>query len=407
MGRRHLHGLAVLEQAGMNPFALAAVCDPFVEAGQAAADLAEEVLGNQPAVYANLAEMSAEIQLDAADIVTMPSTHHTVAAEALQLGINVQVEKPVALTIRAADLLERVADATGLVCSVAENFRRDPLNRLVRSVVDSGVLGRPLMMVDTTLSGGGTVLITPWRSTQAEGGLLMDVGVHNADMFGYFMGPLDSVTGWAGVLEPQRHWGGQVGNLARYYQLSNRGVAGTYDADGVDSGFALLRFNSGAGGHWSQALGVGGGDHFRYRRIYLEGGMIECPDDRSGQPANVTVRDGRSQLTGDEVLDLVPNFRLDVPTAALFGGDRLGHVDLGFDAIDRRIMASEYWELGNCIENDLLPEVTVAEGRGALATVLGVIESSLAGRTVTMAEILAGGPSIYQDGIDAQLANTI
>ena len=45
MGRRHLHGLARLENAGINPFALVAVCDPFAAAADAAADLTEELFG--------------------------------------------------------------------------------------------------------------------------------------------------------------------------------------------------------------------------------------------------------------------------------------------------------------------------------------------------------------------------
>ena len=402
MGRRHLHGLAQLDRAGINPFSLVAVCDPFAEAGDAAAELALDLLGVRPTVYTELDSMVARERPDAADIVTTPATHHLVGAAALGLGLNVQIEKPVAITIAASKSLEQAGRDSGRVLSVAENFRRDPINRLLRAVIESGVLGSPAMMIDTTLSGGGAVVITPWRSTSAQGGLLMDVGVHNADMFQYLMGPVEEISAWAGVLEPQRRFQGLNSNLASFYELSNRRVGGQYRADGIDSGFALLRFASGAAGQWSMALGVGGGDPVRMRRIYLENGMIECPDDRSGHPPRVFVRDGRSEHVGAEVLDLVPEFELPDATAHLFEGRRIGRIDMEFNEIDARITASEYWELGDCILNGNRPEVGIAEGRTALAVVLGAIESGLAGQTVKIAELLEGRFTTYQDRLLAE-----
>lgn len=399
MGRRHLHGLAQLENAGINPFELVGVCDPFGEAANAAAQLAEELLDVRPAVYADLADLVAVEEPDAVDVVTTPATHHLVGAAALDLGLHVQVEKPVAITISAADSLERAAAKSGQVLSVAENFRRDPINRLLRAVIDSGELGRPAMMIDTTLSGGGAVVITPWRSTSAQGGLLMDVGVHNADMFEYFMGPVEEISAWAGVLEPQRSFRGLNANLARFYELSNRQAGGDYRADGIDSGFALLRFSSGAAGQWSMALGVGGGDPVRMRRIYLEDGMIECPDDRSGGSPLIIRRGDRKEHRGDAVLELVPEFELPEVTAHLFGGERFGRIELEFNEIDARITASEYWELGDCILNGKRPEVGIAEGRAALAVVLGAIESGLSARSVRVSDLLAGRVSAYQDRI--------
>ena len=397
MGRRHLHGLARLEKAGVNPFALVAVCDPFEDAVNAAAELAEEVLGIRPATFSELESMVSQASPDAADIVTTPATHHIVGSAALGLGLNVQIEKPVAITIAAANALERAASDSGRVLAVAENFRRDPINRLLRAVIDSGSLGRPAMMIDTTLSGGGAVVITPWRSTSAQGGLLMDVGVHNADMFEYFMGPVEEVTAWTGVLEPQRSFQGLNNNLARFYELSNRQVSGEYESDGVDSGFALLRFSSGAAGQWSMALGVGGGDPVRMRRIYLDYGMIECPDDRSGRPPLITRRGDRAEFRGDAILDLVPDFELPEVTAHLFGGNQFGQIDMEFNEIDARITASEYWDLGDCILNSKRPEVGITEGRAALAVVLGAIESGLAARSVRISDLLAGRVSAYQD----------
>ena len=39
--------------------------------------------------------------LDAVDVVTDPSVHHTVVCQALDLGLHVMVEKPMAITVGA------------------------------------------------------------------------------------------------------------------------------------------------------------------------------------------------------------------------------------------------------------------------------------------------------------------
>ena len=59
-------------------------------------------------------------------------------------------------------------------------------------------------------------------------------------------------------------------NLARFYELSNRQAGGNYRADGVDSGFAAAEVLVRGRRTMVMALGVGGGDPVRMRRIYLE-----------------------------------------------------------------------------------------------------------------------------------------
>ncbi|MXY12967.1 MAG: hypothetical protein F4Y46_02890, partial [Chloroflexi bacterium] len=89
MGRRHLHGLAQLESAGLNPFDLVGVCDPFAEAANAAAHLAEKLLDVQPRVYAGLEDLAAAEEPDAVAILTTPATPHLVGADAHDLGLDV------------------------------------------------------------------------------------------------------------------------------------------------------------------------------------------------------------------------------------------------------------------------------------------------------------------------------
>ena len=57
MGRRHIRGMKKLQAVGRMPFDLVAVCDIFPKSAQEAADLAQELLGQRPAIYSDVAEL--------------------------------------------------------------------------------------------------------------------------------------------------------------------------------------------------------------------------------------------------------------------------------------------------------------------------------------------------------------
>ena len=59
----------------------------------------------------------------------------------LDLGLHTLCEKPLALTIRGCNQVIAAAERSGKILSVAENFRRDPINRLVRALLDDGAIG--------------------------------------------------------------------------------------------------------------------------------------------------------------------------------------------------------------------------------------------------------------------------
>jgi predicted dehydrogenase len=86
---------AVADHPGMH---LAAVCD-----------LRPELLGDAPARYTDHRRMLAEADLDAV-VVTVPNdTHHAVCRDALDAGVAVCVEKPLATTLADACDLDRRA----------------------------------------------------------------------------------------------------------------------------------------------------------------------------------------------------------------------------------------------------------------------------------------------------------
>jgi hypothetical protein len=89
--------------------------------------------------------------------------------------------------------------------------------------------------------------------------------------------------------------------------------------------------------------------------------------------------------------------------AELFGGERIWTYDFEFNATDERILALEYFELGECIASGAQPEMTGAEGRADVALVYAPFESGRLGRALLLSEVLDSSATPYQDEIDVML----
>jgi predicted dehydrogenase len=164
MGLRHLLGLKELLDAGLCTLELVAVCDLRRDNAAHLADEAERLLGGRPFVYDDLARMSAALpDLQAVDIATDVRAHHALACAALDLGLHVLCEKPLALTVRGCNRILEAQRRSGKVLSVAENYRRDPMSRLTRATLDAGAVGAPYLYLDTSVGAGNRIVITPWR----------------------------------------------------------------------------------------------------------------------------------------------------------------------------------------------------------------------------------------------------
>jgi predicted dehydrogenase len=381
MGRRHILGLKALKDAGREPFQLAALCDPVAGSAAAAADLAAELLGNRPDVFPDLAALYGSTTVDAVDITTAPNLHLSVGEEALFHGAHVMVEKPIALTIGQGRALVAAAERTSRRLAVAENYRRDPINRLAKAALDAGLIGRPFLITQSSSGGGEKVIITPWRHRKKDGGIVVDMGVHYTDLFEYFLGPLDAVGGMSAVVDAER--------------TDPDGKPHAVDAEDLSVGMA--RFRSGALANWLLSLAGRGESHFS-RVIYGTGGSLTIPPDRSGQPLKLVQRRNGEDVAvaEEELLNMLPDFRLDDTTAALFGADRLSRYDRPWAATDAALLAIELDDFAGAIGSNRPPDVTGADGLRSLALVYGFLEADRLGRTVTLDELLTSDDLPYQ-----------
>jgi predicted dehydrogenase len=400
MGGRHLLGLKELLDSGLNNIALTAVCDLRRDNAEKLADDAAELLGKRPRVFDDMSRMAAEARdLQAVDITTDAGSHHKVACAAFDLGWHVLCEKPLALTMRGCNLILRAQARSGKMLSVAENYRRDPMSRLTRALLDAGAIGQPTMCFYVSAGGGDQIVILPWRHYKHMGGILLDAGVHDADMMQYYLGDAREVYAQARLWEPTRRKPTAPTNLSGFYERWYDEMPETIQATVEDSLFSVLAFERGAVGQWTStyaAHGRGAG----MRMIYGSKGSLQVGGTRNGVSPVLQVDSG-GPIEGDALLDLAPDYHLDEITARLYGAERPTSFRLPFPEADRKLLAIECYEFADCCLKGRAPEVDGLVGRKAVAFCYAAFESSALNRPVTLAEVEREEVYSYEAEINA------
>ncbi len=405
MGHRHLYGLGELHRQGLSKFDLTAACDPNRSNAESLADEAESLFETRPEVVTDLDQLE-QIGVDAVDVPTTPRFHHTIAIDALERGWHCMVEKPVGLTVRACNLMADAAEGKPQILSVAENYRRDPMNRLAKALLDAGVIGDTRLLIHHSLGGSGNnMIISVWRHQKNQSGLLLDVGVHFTDMMEYLMGEITTVYAQTRLHEKVRYNPAARGEESRsnpsgVYGKWQKEMPAEFEATAEDAAYATLTFASGAAGQYVEDHAVHG-DGSWLRQIQGSNGSMTLPLDRRGDSLSVNV--SGSHVEGDDVLDLVPDFVLDEATAKLFGGERLGRYRLEFSEIDRKVIATEYADFGDAIVNGREPEVDIVQGTRSVAVSYATMESGLSGQIVSVDDVIAEKIDAYQAEINKDL----
>lgn len=399
MGGRHLLGLKELYDTGIANVRLAAVCDLRQDNAERLADDAEKLLGERPLVFQDMAKMAAAVSdLQAVDITTDAAAHHVVACAAFDLGLHVLVEKPLGLTVRACNRILAAQKRSGKLLSVAENYRRDPMSRLTRALIDAGAIGIPQLFMDIGAGSGNAIIITPWRHKKDLGGMLLDGGVHNADMMFYFLGDVEQVYARVALWEKTRYKVKEESGLTGFYARWYGEMPDSVEATAEDTLVSVINFKNGCMGQWTQSYAAHGRG-FGHKVVYGSQGSLIPGGTRNGI-SPVLKQDGRDELTGDALLDLVPDFHLDEITARLYKNERMAAFNIPFPDADRRLLAIEIFELAKCILAGNTPEVDGLTGRRAVALCYGACESSLLNRPVQLDEVEAEQVGSYEAEIN-------
>jgi len=146
---------------------------------------------------------AAEAGLDVVAVCTPPSSHASLALEALSLGLNVVLEKPPALSLRQMRELQDAERASGKHVSCIFQHRFGSAARKLAALQGSGALGAALTGFCNTLwYRNQDYFDVPWRGLWdvEGGGPTMGHGIHQFDLLLHLWGPWQEVTAFAGRL---------------------------------------------------------------------------------------------------------------------------------------------------------------------------------------------------------------
>ncbi|NQD89978.1 Gfo/Idh/MocA family oxidoreductase, partial [Paenarthrobacter sp. CM16] len=186
----HFEALSALENAE-----LVAVCDTDPER-LAAAAAAHGVPG-----YADYLDMLQEVRPDVVHVCTPHHLHASVAADCLERGVNVIVEKPLAHTLEEGQRLIEVAERSPARIGVCFQNRYNATSQAMHELLDGGTLGQVVGASATVMwhRDGSYYRNRPWRGTWAEGGggLMMNQAIHTVDLLQWLVGDVAKVEGRA------------------------------------------------------------------------------------------------------------------------------------------------------------------------------------------------------------------
>lgn len=128
-------------------------------------------------------------QVDIVSVCTPPAFHRDLVIAALEAGVAVLCEKPMARTLEDAQAMYDVAQRTGTLFSVGFCHRFQPHIEKLKELIDTGELGT-VMSMRNRFAGHKKDAEKTWFANPriAGGGVLADTSVHSIDTFRYLIG---------------------------------------------------------------------------------------------------------------------------------------------------------------------------------------------------------------------------
>lgn len=328
-------------------------------------------------IYTDYREMLRKGDVDVVDIYTPPYLHHNMVLDSVAAGKHALVEKPLAVTVKAARIMIDAAEKAGKLLGVAEVGRYSPDARMIKWAIDQGYVGEVQMFVNAVIgcywSPDTMVGSTPWRhkKVMAGGGPSVDFGVHIFDMVRYYCGEIDEVEGIVKAFENVRFARDTYGN-----------VIDKVDNDVDDTFIAITRTRGGAIGQITFSYALHGEPTITGSTIYGSKGCIKDNTIISDDGTRRDVRDLFERNSSAEVREkLFP----------------MGVTDP---------FAQETLDFLNAIREGREMETGGREGLRDLAVSYAVIESSRLKRAVSVDDVESGKIAEYERDINAHLGIT-
>ena len=329
-----------IKAAVTNRLHIVAVCDVLPEAMEAL--LAKHGLEKDEAIqrYTDYKQMLAEHpELQLISIATESGIHAQIALDCIDAGVNVIIEKPMAMNMADAEEIIRRSEAKGVKVSACHQNRFNIAVQETRRALEAGRFGK--------LSHGsvhvrwnrnrGYYGQAPWRGTWAQdGGCLMNQCIHGIDLLRWMMG--DEVDEVYGVTKQQFH---------DYLECE-------------DIGMAVVKFKNGAVGTIEGTTNVYPKNLEEALYLFGETGTVKLGGTSTN---NIDVWDFADEGEADE-----KNKGLREETSNVYGN---GHTSLFADVID-------------AIRHDRKPYVDAVAGRNALEMILAIYQSAATGQPVKL-----------------------
>ena len=322
-----------------NKLNIVAVCDVLPEAMEVL--LAKHGLEKDASIkrYTDYKQMIAENDLALVSIATESGIHAEIALHCIDCGVNVIIEKPMAMSMEDAEEIIRRSEEKGVKVSACHQNRFNIAIQELRRAVEAGRFGR--------LSHGSIHVRwnrnenyytqAPWRGTWAQdGGCLMNQCIHGIDLLRWMMG--DEVEEVYGVTKQQFH---------DYLECE-------------DIGMAVVKFKNGAVGTIEGTTNVYPRNLEETLYMFGENGTVKIGGTSTN---NIDVWN-----FADECEDDQKNKGLQEATSNVYGN---GHTSLFADVVE-------------AIEQDRKPYVDAVAGRNALEMILAIYQSAATGVPVKL-----------------------
>ncbi len=227
----------------------------FVEVDQQAAAEKAALFGLDPSrIYPSLPAALAAAPADGVINLTPPALHKEIAFLALDAGMPVLSEKPLADTLPVAEAIVARAEAAGLPFMVAQNYRYKPPLQTVKQVLAGGELGQ-VGGVAVSFYKGPTL---PGFHQTLRYPLLIDMAIHHFDLLRFFLGA-EPVSVFGRSWNPSWSWFAGEASAAVIFEFRGK-VMASYDASWVSTGL-----DTSWSGNW---------------RLACERGVVSLQDDQ-------------------------------------------------------------------------------------------------------------------------------
>lgn len=170
-GANHARVVSELEGA-----TLTAVCDINLERAK---NIAKRYGVSK--IFQNYLDILRSDDVDAVTICTPSNTHAEISINALLMGKDVFVEKPMASSLNESIRVIEAVKSSGRRLMVGFIERFNPAVEVAKESLESGVIGRPLLIYGRRIG--------PWPERIGDIGVLKDTSIHDIDLSMYFFGP--------------------------------------------------------------------------------------------------------------------------------------------------------------------------------------------------------------------------